>query len=155
FLRKSVAERPSDGTAWLELARHYLGKADDYASQEPNDDYTPPDPRPYYEKALECFNRAVELGEGSFQTHLARARIADTLEMKSEAKAYGESALNVAPPGEGHEVGDQIKWLREMVARNSDSVRREVNREEIEIRIRLRRLESLPSFIRWGVSRFM
>jgi hypothetical protein len=155
FLRKNVVKRPNDKGAWLDLAWHYADKADAYASYEGDKEYTPPDPRPYYEKALECFNRAVELGDNRFQTHLARAQISDTLEKKAEAKAYGEIALNFAPPDETQEIRDQAGWLRQMVARNSDPAIRQKEVEEAnKARIRLERLESLPSIIRWGVSFF-
>ncbi|HET9532465.1 MAG TPA: hypothetical protein VFQ92_19055 [Blastocatellia bacterium] len=59
FLRKNVLKRPGDKNAWLDLAWHYSDKADAFASYEGDAEYSPPDPRPYYEKALECFNKAV------------------------------------------------------------------------------------------------
>jgi hypothetical protein len=155
FLRKNVVERPADKNAWLYLARYYADKADSYASYEGDDEYAPPDPGPYYEKALECFNRAVELGEAGFQAHIARAQIADTLEKKTEAKAYGEIAINLATPEVREELRDQIQWLREMVVRNSESATRQLEEEEKKARIRWLRLRSLPSIIRWGVSYFM
>jgi tetratricopeptide (TPR) repeat protein len=155
FLRKNVVRRPDDRKAWLDLAWHYADKADTYASYEGDAEYTPPDPAPYYEKALECFNRAVELGDGGFQTHLARAQIADNLGKKAEAIAYGEIALNIAPLDERQEIRDQIKALREMLARNSDSATSQKEDEEKKARIRRERLETLPPIIRWGVSIFI
>jgi hypothetical protein len=151
FLRKDVAKHPGDKNAWLNLAWHYADTANSYASYEGDDEYSPPDPTPYYEKALECFNRAVELGERGFQAHLARAQIADGLNKKREARSYGELALDLAPAGETGEVKSHIDWLREMIARNGDSAISQQDDEESKALVRSERLASLPPIIRRGV----
>ena len=152
FLRKAVVEHPNDVTAWLKLASHYRDEGDVLANDSGDEADSPPDPTPSYQEALDCINRAVDLGARGFEVDLARAQLADAVGDRRASVLYARDALSHGPPSaipEG-DRNEEIKWLREMITRNDAAPSADEAIEARERRVRDERLNRLPGALRWA-----
>src|SRR5207302_2633360 len=117
-----------------------------------DENHAPPDPKPYYKDALDCMNRAVELGAAGFEVTFSRAQLADALGDTRTATAFAQEALKLAPGESTPEGKDQVTWLNDMMARNIKALPallEEEQREQERQRVRDRRLQRLPGIVRW------
>jgi hypothetical protein len=152
FLRKDVALHPNDSAAWVELARHYEYQGDVVANDPGDENHGPGDPKPWYEDALESINRAIELGAGGFKVRSSRAKLADEVGQKKAAIAFAQEALQSASSGATADSNPDVKWLQEMMARNTSALpelQEDEKSEQERQRIRDRRRRRLPWILRW------
>jgi tetratricopeptide (TPR) repeat protein len=149
-LRKTVIDHPLDRNAWLELAWHYKYEGDTLAADSGDEDHSPPDPTSSYQEALDCFNQAVHLGATGFEVQFARAQLSDAIGETQASVSFGRDALRFAPsPMSGGDGNDDIKWLREMIARNAAAPTGPEGKEDRKQRVRDRRRKGLPGIARW------
>ena len=136
----------------FDLAWHYKDQGDTLAADPGDDDHGPPDPKPFYEEALDCINRAIELGATGFEVHFSRAQLADAVGNTQAAISFAQEALRFAPPDSRPDEENRVNWLREMTARNIDALttlQEEEQRERERRRVRDRRRQRLPQIVRW------
>jgi hypothetical protein len=151
LLRKTVIQRPTDSNAWLDLARHYRYERDSLAADLGDEDHSPPDPTASYQEALDCFNHAVHLGATGFEVQLAGAQLADAVGEMQTSVSFARAALRFAPlPVSGADRSDDIKWLREMIARNDVAPSGLQGQDANKLRVRRRRRQRLPGIVRWA-----
>jgi tetratricopeptide (TPR) repeat protein len=154
FLHKTVIEHPNDEKAWLDLGAFYSDEGDRLANEADDVDEegrhnSPPDPTPYYNEALNCLDRAVKLGATGFRVYYALAYVADAVGKEEAAVAYGQEGLRFASFNtSGAEEDDAVKWLHEMIARNTQVTQqnRQWDREQL---VRKSRQKNLPRIVRW------
>ena len=147
-MRKQVVQRPKDLSAWLDLGWHYKHEGDALAADSGDGDHSPPDPTPSYSEALECFNRAAELGATGFAVRSSQALLADAIGEKQAAKSFAEEALRITP-SDSHGNEDEVRLLQEIVARDVPSPTAFQEEQDRQKRVRDRRRESLPRVLRW------
>ena len=150
FLNKSVIEHPNDEKAWLDLAWYYSDEGDRLANDPGDDEHSPPDPSPYYNKALSCFDRAVKLGAAGFDVNYERAVLADAVGKEQAAVEYGQEALRFASSNTSTtDDDDAVKWLHKMIARNAIAPIEVEHEEDRKRLVRESRQDYLPGIVRW------
>jgi hypothetical protein len=150
FLNKDVRENPNDSAAWLSLAWHNALNGYQLESDPGDGEHTPPNPAPSFAEALNCYNRAIELGTRDFNAYFARAEMADKLGKKEESITYGKEALqNTWSDSLSSERVDEVKWLNEMIARNAAEP---TPKESYEQKVRAERIQNVPTIVRWVFS---
>jgi hypothetical protein len=145
-LRRNVTEHTRDPQAWLDLAGHYKDQGDALAIASDDEDRAP-DPTPYYQEALDCTNRAIQVGATGFDFYLIGAQLADSVGQSKAALSFAQEAHRFST-GSTPDAQDEIKWLREVVARNTDAPA-SLTEEERQRRVRAVRRERLPAVVRW------
>ncbi len=152
LLHKNFVEHPKDANAWLRLAAHYHEEAERLEATSGDEDNAPPDPMPSYRAALNCLNKAADLGAGSFEVHCARAQLAEMLGERRDAVTFGRQALSLAPvsrDASAEENEKSVKWLNEMLARNASVESDSQSDENSPERVRGHRRDALPGIVRW------
>jgi len=150
YLERQTVATPNDPDAWLKLAWHYHEQADKLAELPGDDENRPPDPTPSYRMAVRCLDKAIKLGADGFEVKGERAQLALALGDTEEAVAFGREALHFLPPTRaGSEEAAEVKWLREMIARNEGSIDAVKARKEYVSKERQRRLDNLPGALKW------